>query len=188
MLTVPAAGWRGGPLRRGLTIGLCVGLFVGALAWLDSGKLLGGFAAFIVVGGAYGITMSRRMSRYWPGASELSATERVTVSATVRRGGRIADSALAPAVLDYGRGMYAAAEKGRPWRWVVVVVLVVVIVMAVWDAVMGSVGNALASLIYLVLIGLEMSWWPNRRAELLTNAERSMAAAREAAFGDQPQA
>ncbi|MDF2825919.1 MAG: hypothetical protein K0R68_3327 [Mycobacterium sp.] len=184
MLTVPAAVWQGGPLRRGFTVGIAVGLFFGVLTWLDSGMLLGGVLASAVTGIASGVWMSRRMARFWPAAEQLTGQQRHVVAATVRRGGRIADPALAPAVLACSRGMQAAAERGRPWRWVVVVVLLVVIIMALWDAVMGSVGNALASLIYLVLIGLEMSWWPNKRAELLTNAERASVAATQIQVGD----
>ena len=38
---------------------------------------------------------------------------------------------------------------------------------AVWDAVFGSWGNAVASGIYLVLLLLELFWWPKRRDRLL---------------------
>lgn len=41
MVTVPAFVWQGGFIRRALVIGGAVGLFLGALAWLDSGFLLG---------------------------------------------------------------------------------------------------------------------------------------------------
>jgi hypothetical protein len=158
-------------------VGFCIGLFFGLLTWLDAGMLAAGAVVFGVLGVSSGLWMSRRMARFWPGADDLTSVQRVTVVATVRRGAHPRDPALAPAVLDYSRGLHAAAEKGKPWRWLIVVVLLVAVMMALWDAVMGSVGNALASLIYLVLVGLELSWWPNRRAELLTNADRATAMA-----------
>ena len=42
-----------------------------------------------------------------------------------------------------------------------------------WDAVAGSWGNAIASAIYLVLLGIELFWWPKRRDQLLANADHA---------------
>ena len=44
---------------------------------------------------------------------------------------------------------------------------------AAWDAVFGSWGNAAASAIYLVLLSIELFWWPKRREQLLANADRA---------------
>src|SRR5262249_42422370 len=118
MLTVPAFVWRGGFLRRALIIGGAVGVTLGALAWLDSGFWLSGVIVLVVVGLFYGIWMARRMSRYWPGAEQLSGEQRVTVVDHARRGERIGDAPLAQSVVDYAAGMRAAAEQGRPFRWV----------------------------------------------------------------------
>jgi hypothetical protein len=101
------------------------------------------------------------------------------VVAATRRGDRIGDDALAPAVVDYSRALQAEAEKYRPLRWVIVFVLGVAVAAAAWDAVLGSVGNVVVSFAYLVLIVLELTWWPKRRAELLTNADRASAKARQ---------
>jgi hypothetical protein len=46
--------------------------------------------------------------------------------------------------------------------------------------VVGSWGNAAASVIYLVIILLEVFWWPGREAPLLTNADRAAALAETA--------
>jgi hypothetical protein len=146
---------------------------LGALAWIDSGMLLGGVLVLVITGVFYGIWMHRRMARYWPGAEELSGEERVTVVRTVRRGERIGDARLAQAVIEYSEGMHAAAEQGRPFRWLVPLVLVVGVGTAVWDAVFGSWGNAVASAIYLVLLLLELFWWPKRQEQLLSNAGRA---------------
>src|ERR1700754_2447071 len=119
MVTVPAFVWRGGFLRRALTIGVAVGLFLAALAWIDSGLLLGGVITFVVTGVLYGILMARRMARYWPGAKQLSGEERVAVVGAVRRGERIGDTRLTQAVIDYSQGLHAAAEAA-PTLWVAV--------------------------------------------------------------------
>ena len=182
---MPAIVWRGGPIRRGVTVGVCAGLFFGVLAWLDSGMLIAGAIVFVVLGGGYGPWIARKMTRYWPGASELSGAQRLAVVAAARRGDRIGDDTLAPAVVDYSRALHAAAEKGRTWRWVIVFILVVAVATALWDAVLGSLGNAVASFVYLVLVGLELFWWPNRRAVLLKNADRAAAIARQIDISDE---
>lgn len=171
MVTVPAFVWRGGSLRRALTIGAGIGIALGALAWIDSGILLAGVITLVITGVFYGIWMHRRMARYWPGAKDLTGEERVAVVRTARRGERTGDARLTQAVIDYGHGLRAAAEQGRPFRWLVPLVLVVAVGTAVWDAVFGSWGNAVASGIYLVLLLLELFWWPKRRDELLANAD-----------------
>ncbi len=130
-----------------MTLGVAIGIFLGAMAWIDSGMLLGGVAAFVTTAVVYGIVMHRRMARYWPGAKQLSGDDRVTVARTARRGERIGDARLAQAVIDYNRGMQDAAEKGRFFRWFFIFILVVSVGTAVWDGVYGSWGNAVASVI-----------------------------------------
>jgi hypothetical protein len=173
MVTVPAFVWRGGFFRRALTVGGAVGIALGAMAWLDSGFLLSGVIVLVIIGVFYGIWMPRRMTRYWPGANQLVGDDRVTVARTARRGERIGDARLAQAVIDYSQGMHAAAEKARPFRWLVPLVLVIGVATAVWDAVFGSWGNAAASVIYLVLLLFELFWWPKRQQQLLANTDRA---------------
>jgi hypothetical protein len=173
VVTVPAVVWRGGFFRRALIIGGSVGIALGALAWIDSGFLLSGVIVLVIIGVFYGIWMPRRMARYWPGAKQLTGDDRVTVVRTARRGERIGDARLAQPVVDYSTGMNAAAEQGRPFRWVLPLVLVVGVGTAVWDAVFGSWGNAVASVIYLVLLLFELFWWPKRLEQLLANADRA---------------
>jgi hypothetical protein len=143
------------------------------MAWLDSGFLLSGVIVLVIVGVVYGTSMARRMPRYWPGAKQLGGDDRVFVVRTARRGERVGDARLAQAVVDYRSGLRAAAENARRWRWLLVCVLVVAVGTAVWDAVFGSWGNAVASGIYLVLLFLELFWWPKRQQQLLTNADRA---------------
>jgi hypothetical protein len=178
MVTVPAFVWRGGFLRRGLTIGTVAGICLGGLAWIDSGVWLGGVVAVVITGLVYGILMPRRMARYWPGAKQLSGEDRVTVVRTARRGERIGDPRLTQAVADYSQGLHAAVEDARPFRWLVPLVLVVGVGTTVWDAVYGSWGNVVASCIYFVALLVELFWWPKRRDELLANADRAADVAR----------
>jgi hypothetical protein len=182
--TAPAFVWRGGFFRRALTVGGVVGIALGALAWLDSGFLLAGIIVLVIVGVPYGIWMARRMARYWPGAKQLSGDERVTVVRTARSGERIGNARLAQAVVDYSSGMHAGAEKARPFRWLLILILVVAVGTAAWDAVFGSWGNAAASAIYLVMLLIELFWWPKRHQELLANAERAAEMARQSHISD----
>lgn len=165
-------------------MGVCAGLFFGVLAWLDSGMLIAGAIVFVVLGAGCGIGMARRMTRYWPGADELSGAQRVAVVAAVRRGDRISDPALVPAVVGYSRALQAAVDNFRPWRWVIVFILVVAVATALWDAVRGSLGNVVVSVVYLVLVGFEFFWWPKRRDELLANAGRAAAMAQQTEIPD----
>lgn len=173
MVTVPAFVWRGGFFRRALTIGAVAGISLGAMAWIDSGVLLGGVIAVVITGLLYGILMPRRMARYWPGAKQLSGEDRVAVVRAARRGERIDDPNLTQGLVEYGQGLHAAAEAGRPFRWLVPLVLVVAVATAVYDAVFGSWGNVVASCIYFVALLIELFWWPKRRDELLANAGRA---------------
>jgi hypothetical protein len=184
---VPAFVWRGGRVRRGVTVGVCAGLFFGVLAWLDSGMLISAVIVFVVLGVGCGLWMERRMIRYRPRTDDLTGAQRVAVVAAARRGDRIGDDSLAPAVVDYGRALRAAADEDTPLRRVVVVVLLVVAAaMALWDAVHGSLGNVVASVVYLVLVLLELFWWPKRREELVTNAERAAAMVSQTDVPDRP--
>jgi hypothetical protein len=183
-MTVPAPVWHGGFFRRALTIGVATGTFLGALAWLDSGMFPAGVLVFLIVGTVFGVMMARRMARYWPCAIELTGTERVTVVHVARRGERIGDARLAQAVIDYNQGLHAAAEKARPFRWLVWFVLAVAVGTAVWDTVFGSARDGVASGVYLALLGFELFWWLKQQARLLSNADRAAEMARQMQFSD----
>jgi hypothetical protein len=128
--------------------------------------------------------MARRMARSWPGARALTGAQRVAVVAATRRGDRIGDDALAPAVVHYSRALQAEAEKYRPLRWVIVFILVVAVAAAAWNALLGSLGNAVVSFAYLLLIVLELILWPRRQADLLTNAHCASAKAHQIGISD----
>jgi hypothetical protein len=179
MLTVPAFVWRGGAFTRAVIVGLGTGVFLGLLAWLDSGIWYAALIVLAIMTLSYGVWLGRRMVRYWPGASALSGEERERVAGVTHWGGRIGDPALAQPVVDFADGMHKAAEAGRPFRWVLPLALAVGAGAAVWDSVFGSTRDTVASLVYLVLMGFELFWWPGRRDRLLANADR----AKERALG-----
>jgi len=180
MVTVPALVWRFGPFLRGAVLGVTVGASLAALAWLDSGFLLAGLVVFATLSVFYGVWMGRRMARYWPSAKQLSGLEREHVARAAREGEPIADPRHAPALVDYRNGLHEAAAEARPLRWVIWFLLVVAVGTAGWDAAFGSWGNAIASAIYLVILLLEVFWWPKRQKQLLANADRAAEMAREA--------
>ena len=173
MVTGPGFVWRGGRGRRALTVGFGVAVPLAVLAWLDSGMWLSAVLVLIILAIVYGIWMTRRMARYWPGAEKLSGEERVRVAGAARGGRPIYDPRLAQDVVDYRNGLHAAAEDARPFRWLLPIVLVVGIASAAWDAVFGTWGNAIASAIYLVMLLVELFWWPKRQRQLLDNADRA---------------
>lgn len=184
MVTVPAFVWRYGPLVRGVILGVAAGAFLGALAWLDSGFLLAGLVAFVVLAVFYGVWMARQMARHWPSANELSGPEREKVAHAARAAERIDDARLAQPLIDYRNGLHEAAEKAKPFRWVVWFVLVVAVGSALWDTAFGSWGNAIASAIYLVMLAVEVLWWPKRQRQLLANADRAAEMANSQAEGE----
>ncbi|WP_018600211.1 hypothetical protein [Mycobacterium sp. 155] len=173
MLTIPAFVWRGGFFYRAVVIGGSVGLCLAVLALLDSGFWVAGVAVFVIIGVFYGIWMPLRMARYWPAAKQLDSADRVAVVTAARGGDRIEDARLMVAAVDYRRGMHAAAAQARSLRWLLLVVLVVAVGTTAWDAVFGSWGNAVASVIYLAALLAELFWWPKRQAQLLANVDRA---------------
>ena len=111
----------------------------------------------------------------------------VTVPAFVWRGGRVSRAMTvgigagvplaALAWLDSGMWLSAILVLvilvTLPFRWLLWFVLTVAVGTAVWDTVFGSVRNGVASCIYLVLLLLELFWWPKRQRQLLANADRA---------------
>jgi hypothetical protein len=184
VVTVPAPVWRGGFFRRALTLGVSVGAFFGALAWLDSGILLAGLLVLLILGTFYGIWMPRRMARYWPAAKHLTGADRVTVVSAARSGESVGDARLAQAVIDYSQGLSSAAENARPFRWLLWLVLTLAVAIAIWDTVFGWARDGVASGVYLALLGIELFWWPRRQDQLLSNADRATEMARSIQTSD----
>jgi hypothetical protein len=117
VVVVPAYLWRLGPVLRATTLGLIAGIVLSALSFADSGLWLSSVAVLVILPPFYAILMGRRMRRFWPGANGLSGADRVAVARAARRGEKIADARLAPAVIDYSDGLRAAYEIALPRRW-----------------------------------------------------------------------
>lgn len=175
MITVPPFVWRSGFAGRAFVIGAAVGAVLGVLAWLDSGFWFAGLIVFVVVGACYGIWMARRMARYWPMSAQLSGADRVAMTRAARAGEPIENPSLIEAARDYRRGADEAAESAHRFRWLLPLVLVVAAASALWDAVFGSVGNAVVSVVYLGALVVELFWWPKRQAQLLANIRHACA-------------
>ncbi|OBA83394.1 hypothetical protein A9W99_07930 [Mycobacterium sp. 1164966.3] len=173
MLLIPAWVWRGGPVYRAVCVGVPVGIFLAALVFAESGVLVGALVAFVVIGVFNGIVVSRRMSKAWPAANELTPTERVVVSAAVRRGERIDDTRLAPAALAYVGALRDAREQSRRVQWVFWLCAAVVLALAVFDTFAANTRLAVVSWVFVVFMAIEILWWPRIQDRLLANAERT---------------
>jgi hypothetical protein len=178
VLAAPSVLWRWNAAGRALVAGMLIGVALGVLAWLDSGTALAAAVVFLVTGGLSGVVTAHRMARDWPQAASLSRGDRVAVVRAVRRGEPLPDAALVEAALSYATVLHTAASRRSLWRYLLAIVVVPLIVTAIatalWDARYGSVGSAVASLIYLAVLPLEFLWWPRYTAALLRRADRSV--------------
>lgn len=173
---MPAVAWRGAGVYRAVFAGVGIGSFFGALAWLDSGIWISGLIVAVVLGTAFGIWMSRRMQKYWPGAQALSPKDRVTV-VRAARGGQAVEPPLVPALAEYRQGLHAVhIDAGElTVKWVVWLILAVAAAMAAYDGLAGSVRDTVASLVYLAILAFEFFVWSRLRDRLLHNADRAAA-------------
>jgi hypothetical protein len=168
---------------RVVSVGLPVGIFFGVLGFAESGSVVPLVALTVLGPLVYGIAMARRMARFWPGASRLSGADRVAVARAARRGENVGEARLAHPVLEYSHGLRDAHEQAHRYRWVVPVVAALSLILALSDSFFGSNRLAVVSWVWVVIIIGEMSWWPRTQANLLSNAERAQALARQALAG-----
>jgi hypothetical protein len=173
MLLIPAWVWRGGPVYRAVCVGIPVGILLAALAFAESGVMLGAVVVFVVISVLNGIMVSRRMSKAWPAAEELTPTERVAVSAAARGGRPIGDARLAPAAVAYVGALRAAREQSRRVRWVFWPCAAVVLALAVFDTYTATTRLAVVSWLFVAFFAIEIFWWPRIQDRLLANAERT---------------
>jgi hypothetical protein len=182
MVAIPAWVWRFGSFIRALIAGLAVGLVLGLLALFGSNSVLAGVVALVIITLFYGILMTRRIAKYWPGAKNLSGPDRVAVVRATRGGHDIADPRLANGVVEYSRGLHEAAEH-RLWWWLIAVIGVVAFGTAIADTIFSPVGEAVVSWLYFLFFPIEAWWWPRRQAQLLANAEQAEESARQLLAG-----
>lgn len=181
VVVIPAWVWRGGPVFRTVGVGLAGGVFFGALGYAESGSVVA-LVALVVLGPfVFGIPTARRMARFWPGAKMLSREDRVAVVRATRRGQNIGETRLAHAVIEYSSGLRDAHDHARRYRWVVPLVGALSLILALTDSFFGSIRLALVSWLWVAIIVVELLWWPGKRADLLSNAERAETQARQVA-------
>ncbi|MBO0676441.1 hypothetical protein JRC04_03070 [Mycolicibacterium sp. S2-37] len=177
MVAAWATVWRGGPAVRTLLLAVGIGVFLGALALLDSGMPLAAILVAVITGAVLGPLTESRLRHYWPGAAAFTGAERVQIVRAARRGYPVDGDRLARGVIDYSTGLRAAADRENTYRWVIWLVLAVALAIAVYDAASGSVRDTVASCVYLGLLAIELFWWPSRRRELLLNSALATALA-----------
>jgi len=180
MLFIPAWVWRGGPAYRAVCVGIPAGVFFAALAFAESGIVLGALVVFVVTGPLNGIVMARRMAKLWPAARDLSPGERVEVSSAARRGKHIAEARLAPAAIEYVGALRHALEHARRWQWLVWLLGAAALALAVFDTLSGTPRVAAVSWLYVVFFAVEIAWWPGAQDRLAANAGRTGESARQA--------
>lgn len=173
VVVVPAWIWRYRPVLRAGILGLVAGIFLAALAFADSGLWLGAVVVFVVLTLSYGILMGRRMAKYWPGAKELAGADRVAVVRAARRGEKIGEPRLAPAVIGYSDGLRAAYEQARPHWWLMWVVAAAALIFAVVDCFTSPLGSVVVSWLFVAFLVVEVWWWPREQVRLVANAERA---------------
>jgi hypothetical protein len=179
MVAVPAWVWRFGPFVRGLIVGLAVAVVLALLALIGSNSPLAGVVALVVIWVIYSVIMARRTSKFWPGAKDLSGADRVAVARAARSGRDIGDLRLAPAVIEYSRGLRDANEHVLLARWLIVLLALVALGVAIADSIFSPPGEAVVSWLYFAFFPVELLWWPRIAARLIANAERAEESARQ---------
>ncbi|MFE1883001.1 hypothetical protein [Streptomyces diastatochromogenes] len=178
IVVLPGWFWRGGPVRRAVSVGLPAGVFFGAFVLAESGAWVGAVAAVLVLGPFYGIRVARRMGRIWPGARDLDPADRSAVVRAARRGEDIGDARLAPAVIDYCDGLRTAREQDRLLLWVTLVFAGLAVALAVIDTSSGSTREAWVSWVFVLFFLVELTWWPRRQTRIMSRAEQAERSAR----------
>ncbi|WP_189948470.1 hypothetical protein [Streptomyces alanosinicus] len=165
-------------MSRAVGAGLAAGVFFGAFVLVEANSWAAAGVVFVVLSLFYGTRVPRRMDRIWPAAKDMNRADRATVVRATRSGEAIGDPRLAPSVVAYAGALRRAAEEDRLRRWVVLLVTAFALALAVYDTVLGSTGESVASWLVAVLLLADLMWWPRSRARLLVRADRAEASAR----------
>jgi hypothetical protein len=175
MVSVPAWVWRFGRVVRALIVGLAFGIVLGLLAMISTNSVSSGALAIVLITLIFALMMARRMSKFWPGAKNLTGADRVKVARAARGGHDIGDPRLAPAVIEYSRVLHEAGEHVRLRRWLIMLFAAVALGVAIADSIFSPLGEAVVSWLYFAFFPVEMLLWPRIAARLLVNAERAEA-------------
>jgi hypothetical protein len=178
MGAVPAWVWRFGPSVRGAIVGFGVAFALAVLTVIGSNSPLAGVVALVAIWAVYGVIAAHRMTRFWPGAKDLSGVDRVAAARAARSGHEIGDARLAPAVIEYSRGLRDSNEHALLPRWLLFLLALVALGVAVADSLFSPPGEAVVSWLYFAFFPVESLWWPHIAARLIANAERAEESAR----------
>ncbi|MGV4981774.1 hypothetical protein ACVB8X_11900 [Streptomyces sp. NRAIS4] len=178
MILVPGWMWQRGSVGRAAGVGLAAGVFFGAFALVEAQSWAAAMVVFVVLSLFYGTRVARRMDRIWPAAKGMNGADRAAVVRATRRGEAVDDPRLAPLVVEYAGALRRTAEEDRLRRWVVLLVTAFAVALAVYDTVLGSTGETIASWLVVVVFLGDLMWWPRSRDRLLAHADRAEASAR----------
>ncbi|MFE8943914.1 hypothetical protein [Streptomyces sp. NPDC007856] len=181
MILVPGWLWQRGTASRAVGAGLAAGVFFGAFVLVEAQSWAGAAVVFVVLSLFYGVRVARRMDGIWSAAKDLNRVDRAAVVRATRRGEAIDDPRLAPSVVEYAGALRRTAEGDRLGRRVALLVTALAVALAVYDTVMSTAGETVASWLVVVLFLADLMWWPRRRAVLLARADRAAASARRMA-------
>ena len=180
MVAVPAWVWCFGLFVRGLIVGFAVAVVPALLGLFGSNSPLIALIVLVVVWVVYGAFAARRMSKFWPGAKDLSGADRVAVARATRSGRDVGDLRLAPAVIEYSGGLRDANEHA-PWaRWLIVLLGLVAFGVAIADTIFSPPVEAVVSWLYFAFFPVEAFCWPRIAARLIANAKGAEESARQA--------
>jgi len=173
-------------VRRALGAGSAAGVFFALFVLVESGMWAAAAVVLLVLTPLYGVRVARRMSRVWPAGADLDPADRAAVVRATRRGETVRDPRLAPEVVRYAEALRVTAERDRLRWWVMALVAAVALVLAGYDTVAGTAREALVSWLVVVLVALDLIWWPRRRDRLMARVRRAEAAARVPERRDAP--
>lgn len=173
-------------MRRALGAGSAAGVFFALFVLVESGMWAAAAVVLLVLTPLYGVRVARRMSRVWPAGADLDPADRAAVVRATRRGETVRDPRLAPEVVRYAEALRVTAERDRLRWWVMALVAAVALVLAGYDTVAGTAREALVSWLVVVLVALDLIWWPRRRDRLMARVRRAEAAARVPERRDAP--
>jgi hypothetical protein len=152
VVVIPSWVWRGAAAFRALIVGLSVGIFFGALGWVESGSIAALLALVALGPLVFGIPIARRMAWLWPTANKLTGVDRAAVVRAARRGQKIDEPRLANAVIEYASGLRKAHDQARRYRLVIPLVAILSLILAVTDSLFGPVRLALVSWLWVATL------------------------------------
>jgi hypothetical protein len=165
--------WRRGRLWSAVRIGAPAGAFVGLIQFAQSGSADRALRGGIFFGLFFGAAMALVVWRSWPGAKDLSSADRVAVQRIVRRGEKIEEARLAPAVLEYAGVVRRTQEREDRRRWVLWVFAGATVIVALAVTIRGTAREEVVWWALVALWAGLLLWLPRRQARLQSHASHA---------------